>query len=363
MEAKRVVITGIGTINALGHNAEETWKKMKEGQLGIDTISAFDASELKVSLAAEVKNLNVTDYIPVKAAKRTERFVQLASIAANEAVSDAGLNMEQEDAYRVGVCVSSAIGGLERIAKETIVAHEKSASKVNPFTVPLVISNMVSANIAMAYGCQGKCIGVVSACSSGTDSIGEAYNTILSGQCDIMITGGSDSCICLEGITAFQQMHALTTTEDKNKASIPFDAERSGFVMGEGAGVLILEELSHAKKRNATIYGEIIGYGCTNDAHHITCPREDGQAAAKAMELAIQNSNITKEQINYVNAHGTSTHFNDLCETRAMKQVFGTHAYKLSINSTKSMLGHTLAGAGAIEAIVCLLSMRDSYVH
>lgn len=363
MENKRVVITGLGTINALGHNVNESWIHMKEGLLGIDYISAFDASDLKVSLAGEVKNLNVTDYLPAKAVKRTERFVHLALIASKEAMEDAGIDMEQEDAYRVGVCVSSAIGGLERIANETMVAHEKGTAKVNPFTVPLVISNMVSANIAMMHGCQGKCIGVVSACSSGTDSIGEAYNTILSGQCDVMLAGGSDSCICLEGITAFQQMHALTTTDNKARASIPFDQERNGFVMGEGAGILVLEELSHALKRNAPIYGEIIGYGCTNDAYHITCPREDGSAAAKAMELAIQNANISKEQITYVNAHGTSTHFNDLCETRAMKQVFGEHAYKLHINSTKSMLGHTLAGAGAIEAIVCLLSMRDSYVH
>lgn len=299
----------------------------------------------------------------LKLVKRSERFVQLALVAVQEAMSDSKLCMEQENIYRVGVCASSAIGGISRIAQESLVLDAKGPGKVNPFTVPLVIANMVSSNIAMMFGMRGKCIGLVSACATGTDSIGEAYYSILSGQCDVMVAGGSDSIICPQGICSFQQLTALTTISDPTKASIPFDRDRSGFVMGEGAGILILEELEHARKRNAPIYGEISGYGCTNDAYHITTPREDGEAAAKAMELALEDAGVLPEQIDYINAHGTSTHFNDLYETRAIKKVFSDHAYRLSVNSTKSMVGHTLAAAGAIEAIVCLLAIRDSFVH
>ena len=299
----------------------------------------------------------------MKLVKRSERFVHLALVAAKEAMEDANICMEQEDTYRVGVCVSSAIGGLSRISQETLVLQEKGPSKVSPFTVPLVIGNMAASNIAMMYGMQGKSYGLVSACATGTDSIGEAYQTIQTGQCDVMLAGGSDAIICPQGISSFQQLTALTTETEPTRASIPFDRERSGFVMGEGAGVLVLENLDHALKRNAVIYGEIIGYGCTNDAYHLTSPREDGEAAAKAMQNAIENAGIIPEQIDYINAHGTSTHFNDLCETRAIKTVFEKHAYNLSINSTKSMIGHTLGAAGAIEAIVCLLAIKDSFIH
>ena len=363
MTKRRVVVTGIGTVNALGNSVNEFWEKAKDGNIGIETISSFDTTEYKVKVAAEVKNFEAKNLLPIKLVKRSERFVHLALAAAKEAMEDSELNMEQEDSYRIGVCVGSAIGGLSRISQETLVLNEKGPNKVNPFTVPLVIGNMVSSNIAMMYGMQGKSYGMVSACATGTDSIGEAYQTILSGQCDVMLAGGSDSIVCPQGISSFQQLTALTIENNPARASIPFDKDRSGFVMGEGAGVLVLEELEHALKRNAVIYGEVLGYGCTNDAYHITSPREDGDAAAKAMELAIEDAGIIAEQIDYINAHGTSTHFNDLCETRAMKKVFSEHVYDLSINSTKSMIGHTLGAAGAIEAIVCLLSIRDSFVH
>jgi 3-oxoacyl-[acyl-carrier-protein] synthase II len=363
MTKRRVVVTGIGTVNALGNNVNEFWDNARNGKIGIDYISSFDTTDYKVKVAAEVKNFDAKKSLPLKLVKRSERFVHLALKAAQEAMEDSGLCMEQEDAYRIGVCVSSAIGGLSRIAQESLVIETKGPNKVNPFTVPLVIANMACSNIAMMFGMQGKCFGLVSACATGTDSIGEAYHTIMAGQSDVMLAGGSDSIVCPQGISSFQQLTALTIETDPEKASIPFDKDRSGFVMGEGAGVLILEELEHARKRNATIYGEILGYGCTNDAYHITTPREDGEAAAKAMELALENAGILPEQIDYINAHGTSTHFNDLYETRAMKKVFSKHAQNLSVNSTKSMVGHTLAGAGAIEAIVCLLAIRDSFVH
>lgn len=363
MTTRRVVVTGLGSINALGNNVHEFWENAKKGNIGIDKIQSFDTTGYKATVAAEVKGFEAKKELPVKTVKRSERFVHLALAAAKEAIEDAKLCMEQEDAYRVGVCVGSAIGGLSRISQETLALNEKGPDKVNPFTVPLVISNMVSSNIAMMFGIQGKCFGLVSACATGTDSIGEAYATILSGQSDVMLAGGSDSIICPQGISSFQQLTALTTESDPTKASIPFDRDRSGFVMGEGAGVLVLEELEHAKRRNAPIYGEIVGYGCTNDAYHITTPREDAEAAAKAMEFALKDAEVSPEQVAYINAHGTSTHFNDLYETRAIKKVFSEHAYNLSVNSTKSMIGHTLAAAGAIEAIVCLLAIRDSFIH
>lgn len=363
MEKRRIVVTGIGTVNAIGNNVDEFWGNAKNGCIGIRPIDSFDTTGFKVKVAAEVKGLDVKTLLPIRQVKRSERFVHLALAAAKEAVKDSGILMEQEDAYRTGVCASSSIGGLSRISQESLVLASRGPDKVNPFTVPLVIANMVSSNIAMMFGMRGKCVGLVSACATGTDSIGEAYHSILSGQSDVMVAGGSDSIICPQGISSFCQLKVLTAETNPAKAMVPFDCDRSGFVMGEGAGILILEELEHAEKRNAHIYGEILGYGCTNDAYHITTPREDGEAAAKAMELAIENAGILPEQIDYVNAHGTSTYFNDLYETRAMKKVFSNHAYNLSINSTKSMVGHTLAASGAVEAIVCLLAIRDSFVH
>lgn len=363
MTEKRVVVTGMGCVNALGNSVSEFWENARAGRIGIAPIQSFDTENFKVKVAAEVKDLDVRQYLPPKLAKRSERFVHLAMIAAKEAVEDSGISMEQEDPYRVGVCVSSAIGGLSRISGETIVFHTKGPDRVNPLTVPLVINNMAPANIAMLFQMKGKCIGVASACSTGTDSIGEAYHSILLGQCDVMLAGGADAIVCPQGIVSFQQLQALTTEPEPEKASIPFDKNRSGFVMGEGAGALVLEELEHAKKRNARIYGEVIGYGCTNDAYHITASREDGQDAAKAMELAMDDAAVSPEQISYINAHGTSTYYNDLYETRAVKKAFGEYAYKIPINSTKSLIGHTLAGSGAMEAIVCLLSIRDSYIH
>lgn len=363
MKKRRVVVTGIGTVNALGNNVSEFWENAKAGKIGIAPITCFDTANYRVKIAAEVKNLEPKKYLPRKIVRRSERFVQLGLIAAKEAIEDSGIRIDTEDCYKIGVCVGSAIGGLSRISQETIVLDEYGPDKVNPYTVPLVISNMVSSNIAMLNGLRGKCLGLVSACATGTDSVGEAFTTIVSGQCDAMVAGGADSIVCPQGISSFQQLSALTTETNPARASIPFDKNRRGFVMGEGAGILVLEELDHAKRRNAPIYGEILGYASTNDAYHITMPREDGEGAAKAMEAALANAGIASEQVDYINAHGTSTYFNDLYETFAIKKMFAENAYNIPINSTKSLIGHTLAAAGAIETIVCLLSMKDSYVH
>lgn len=363
MEKKRTVVTGIGCVNALGNTAKKFWEGAKAGRTGIGLISGFDTADFKVKVAAEVKDFSAGDHLPSKMVKRSERFVQLAAAAAKEAMEDSRLDMDKEDSYRTGAYISSAIGGLTRICSEAVNLDKGGPEKIYHLTVPLVIGNMASANIAMLLGFNGRCMGLVSACASGTDSIGAAYEAVCAGRCDVILAGGSDSIVTEAGIGAFQQLRALSTSADPLRASIPFDKDRNGFVMGEGAGILVLEELSHALKRNADIYGEVIGYGCTNDAFHITTPREDGEAAAKAITFALENAGLSPDRISYINAHGTSTYYNDLYETRAIKKAFGECAYNIPISSTKSLTGHTLAGAGAIEAITCLLSMRDSYIH
>lgn len=363
MDMRRVVVTGMGTVNPIGNCVEEFWENAKAGKIGIAPATQFNTDPLKVKLAAEVKNFNPRSILSPKEVRRTERFVQLAMAAAKEAFEDSCLNIEDEDPFRIGVSVGSAIGGMSRIAAETLVIEKNGPGKVSPYTIPLTITNMISGNIAMMLGTMGHCRSVVSACATGTDSIGLAYREIQTGQNDVILAGGTDSVLCFEAASSFQQLTALSLSEDPSRASIPFDRDRSGFVMGEGAGVIVLEELEHAKKRGAHIYGEVTGYGSTNDAWHITRPRDDAGASSKALQFAMEDAGITPDRIDYINAHGTSTIFNDLCETRAMKAALGKYAYTIPVNSTKSMIGHTMGASGTIEAIVCLMTIRDNFIH
>ena len=360
---RRVVVTGMGAITPIGNTVDEFWASIKEGKCGIGEITKFDTTEYKVKIAAQVKDFVAKERMDFKAAKRMEVFSQFAVVAAREAFEQSGINMENEDPYRVGVCIGSGVGGLETIEKEHTKIVENRPSRVNPLMVPLMITNMAAGNVAIDLGLKGKCTNVVTACATGAHSIGDAYKAIQYGEADVMLAGGAESSITPVGLAGFTSLTALTTTTDVNKASIPFDKERSGFVMGEGAGVLVLEELEHAKKRGATIYAEIKGYGATCDAYHITSPAEDGSGAAMAMKIAMKDAQIEPEDVTYINAHGTSTHHNDLFETRAIKLAFGDHAKDLYVNSTKSMVGHLLGAAGAVECIVCIKSILDSYIH
>lgn len=360
---RRVVVTGLGAVTPIGNNVETFWKGIKEGKVGIGPITKFDTAEYKVKIAAEVKGFSAKEHMDFKAAKRMELFSQYAVAAAKEACADAGLEMEKEDPYRVGVIVGSGIGSLATVEKEYEKILEKGPARVNPLMVPLMISNMAAGNVSIHTGAKGKCTSVVTACASGTNSIGDAFRAIQYGDADVMFAGGSESCICPTGVAGFTTLTALTTTEDPLRASIPFDKERSGFVLGEGAGIVVLEELEHAKARGARIYAEVIGYGCTADAFHITSPAEDGSGAQKAMQLAMEEAGIAPEEVDYINAHGTSTHHNDLFETRAVIAAFGEAAHKLKINSTKSMIGHLLGAAGAVEFITCVKSIEEGFIH
>lgn len=360
---RRVVVTGMGAITPIGNTVEEFWNNIKEGIVGIGEITKFDTTDFKVKLAAEVKNFAAKERLDFKAAKRMEPFSQYAVAAAKEAFQDAGLNMEEEDPFRIGVIVGSGIGSLQVAEREYEKILTKGPSRVNPLMVPLMISNMAAGNIAIYLGLKGKCTSVTTACATGTHSIGDALRAIQYGDADVMLAGGAESAICSLSVSGFTNLTALTTSTDPRRASIPFDKDRSGFVIGEGAGVVVLEELEHAKKRGAKIYAEIAGYGATCDAYHITAPAEDGAGAAKAMELAITDANMTPKDVDYINAHGTSTHHNDLFETRAIKQVFGDAASNVIVNSTKSMTGHLLGAAGGIEFIVCVKSIEEGFVH
>ena len=360
---RRVVVTGLGAVTPIGNNVEAFWNGIKEGKVGIGPITKFDTADYKVKIAAEVKGFAAKEHMDFKAAKRMELFSQYAVAAAQEACADAGLEMEKEDPYRVGVIVGSGIGSLSTVEKEYEKILEKGPARVNPLMVPLMISNMAAGNVSIHTGAKGKCTSVVTACASGTNSIGDAFRAIQYGDADVMFAGGSESCICPTGVAGFTALTALTTAEDPLHASIPFDKERSGFVLGEGAGIVVLEELEHAKKRGAKIYAEVIGYGCTADAFHITSPAEDGSGAAKAMQLAMEEAGTAPEEIDYINAHGTSTHHNDLFETRAVIAAFGEAAKKVKINSTKSMIGHLLGAAGAVEFITCVKSMEEGFIH
>ena len=360
---RRVVITGLGAITPIGLSVNDFWNSCKEGVCGIEPISYFDTSDHKAKLAAELKGFDAKDFMDAKQAKRMEAFSQYAVAAAKEALEDSKIDMEKEDSFRVGVSVGSGIGSLQAMEREHSRLLDKGPSRVAPLLVPLMISNMAAGNVGIQFGLRGKNINIVTACATGTHSIGEAFRSIVYGEAEVMLAGGSEASISPIGVAGFSALTALNTTEDKTRASIPFDKDRAGFVMGEGAGVLVLEELEHAKKRGAKIYAEIVGYGATCDAFHITSPAEDGSGAAKAMEYALNDAGLAPENVDYVNAHGTSTYYNDLFETKAIKLAFGEHAYKLKINSTKSMIGHLLGAAGGVEAVVCVKSIEDSFVH
>ena len=347
----------------MGNDVETFWNSLKNGVVGIGPITTFDTAEYKAKLAAEVKDFDPKKYMDNKTARRMERFSQFAVAAAKEALEDAGIDMEKEDPFRVGVSVGSGIGGLDAIERETRKLTEKGPSRINPQLVPLMISNMAAGNIGIQFGLKGKNINVVTACATGTHSIGEAFRSIQYGEADVMVAGGAEASITPIGIAGFAALTALNTTEDPKRASIPFDKERNGFVMGEGAGIVVLESLEHAKARGAKIYAEVGGYGATCDAYHITSPAEDGSGAAKAMEVAIADAGMKPEDVDYVNAHGTSTHHNDLFETKAIKLALGEHAYEVKVNSTKSMVGHLLGAAGGVEFIACVKSIEDGYVH
>ena len=360
---RRVVVTGMGAITPIGNSVEEFWSGIKEGKTGFGPITYFDTADYRCKLAAEVKDFDPAQYMDKKSARRMEQFCQFAVAAAGQAIADAGLIMEQEDPYMVGCSVGSGIGSLQAMEREYDRLKEKGPSRVGPMLVPLMISNMAAGNVSIAYGLKGKSLNVVTACATGTHSIGEAYRTIQYGDADVMIAGGTESSITPIGIAGFSALTALSFSEDPERASIPFDKERNGFVMGEGSAIVVLEELEHAKKRGAKIYAELIGYGCSSDAYHITSPAEDGSGAATAMLNALKDGGVAPEELTYINAHGTSTHHNDLFETRAIKLAFGEHAYDLKINSTKSMVGHLLGAAGAVEFVTCVKEIQEGYIH
>lgn len=360
---RRVVVTGLGAVTPIGNTVEEFWKGIRDGKVGIRPITRFDTTGYKVTLAAEVKDFKAADRMDFKAAKRMDRFSHYAVAASKEALEDSGLDLSKEDAFRAGVVIGSGIGSLEMMESE----HEKilkgQVNRVNPLMVPRMISNMAAGNVSIQLGLRGKCTNVVTACASGTHCIGDAFRAIQYDDADIMFAGGAESSICPTGIAGFQSLTALSTSDDPLYASIPFDKNRKGFVLGEGAGVVVLEELEHAKARGAHIYAEVVGYGATADAFHITSPCEDGSGAAKAMELAMTEAKAAPEEITYINAHGTGTHHNDLFETRAIKLAFGEAAKNVCINSTKSMTGHLLGAAGGVEFVVCAKSVEEGYIH
>lgn len=359
----RVVVTGMGAITPIGNDVETFWNGLKTKTIGFGPITQFDASEYKATLAAEVKNFDPKDYMDPKAARRMERFAQFAVAASKQALEDAGIRPEEEDPYRIGVSVGSGIGSLQAVEREHKKLMEKGPGRVNPLLVPLMIGNMAAGNISIQFGLKGKNINVVTACASGTNSIGEAMRAIQHGEADVMVAGGAEASITPIAVAGFCGLTALSCSTDPERASIPFDAERGGFVMGEGAGIVVLESLEHAKKRGAKIYAELAGYGATADAYHITSPAEDGSGAARAMEYALQDAGMKPEDIDYINAHGTGTHHNDLFETKAIKLAFGEHAKKVKINSTKSMIGHLLGAAGGVEFIACVKTIEDGFIH
>ena len=359
----RVVVTGLGAITPIGNDVASFWQGLKDKKVGIAPITYFDTTDYKAKLAGEVKDFDPKKYMDFKAARRMELFCQYAVAAAKEAFAQAGLDMEKEDPFRVGTSIGSGIGSLQAMEREHKKMLEKGPNRVNPLLVPMMISNMAVGNVAMHYGLKGKSINVVTACATGTNSIGEAFRSIQYGEADVMVAGGTESAITPLGMAGFAALTALSTNDDPETASRPFDKDRDGFVMGEGAGIVVLESLEHAQKRGAKILAEVVGYGGSNDAFHITSPAEDGSGAAYAMEMALKDAGIAPEKIDYINAHGTSTHHNDLFETMAVKKALGGHAYKVKINSTKSMIGHLLGAAGGVEFIACVKSIEDGFVH
>ena len=361
--SRRVVVTGLGAVTPIGNNVDDFWASVKAGKIGFDHITKFDTTDYKCHIAAELKDFNPQDFMDRKAAKRMEPFSQYAVAAAKKAIDDSGLDIEKEDPYMVGCAIGSGVGSLQAMERETQKLYEKGPNRVNPLLVPLMICNMAAGNVSIQFGLKGKSINDVTACATGTNTIGEAYRSIQYGEADVMVAGGTEGSVCPIGIAGFTALTALSTVDDPTKCSLPFDKNRSGFVMGEGAGVVILEELEHAKARGAKIYAEVVGYGCSSDAYHITSPQEDGAGAARAMTNAMSDAGVTPADVKYINAHGTGTHHNDLFETRAIKLAFGDEAANLKINSTKSMIGHLLGAAGAVEFITCVKEIQDGFIH
>ena len=359
---RRVVITGMGTVNPLGHNVAESWQAVREGVCGIDTISLYDASDRKVKLAAEVKNWDPTTVLDKREVKHMSRYAQFAMVAAREAFADSGLEKEKLDLTQCGVIVSSGVGGIANTEEEQTRCLEKGFDRVNPYYIPEAIANMGAGLIAIDLGFQGMCTCPVTACAGGSNAVGDAFRHIRDGYATVMVCGGAEAAITPLSMGGFTTMRALHTGEDKNAASVPFDARRSGFVMGEGAGILVLEELEHALARGAKIYAEMVGYGATCDAYHMTAPAPNGEGGARAMAQALADGDVKADEVDYINAHGTSTPLNDSGETAAIKTVFGDHAYQMAVSSTKSMTGHMLGAAGGVEAIFTALAVKENYL-
>lgn len=362
MEKRRVVITGLGTVNPTGNTVAESWAAIKAGRCGIAPITHFDTTGSRVTLAAEVKGFDPAARIDKREARKMARFTQFAVAAAREAMEDSGIDLEETDRSRFGTIISSGIGGLPTIEEEHTKGEQKGFDRVSPYFVPMSIGNMAAGQVAIRFGLKGMCSCPTTACAGGTNAIGDAFHRVRDGYEDLMLCGGTESCISPLGVGGFTSMKALSTATDPARASIPFDAERGGFVMGEGCGVLILEELGHAQARSAKIYAEIVGYGSNCDAYHFTAPAPGGVGGAACMELALADGGVSPQQIGYINAHGTSTHLNDSCETAAIKSVFGTHAHKLAVSSTKSMTGHLLGGAGGVEGVFTALALYDGFL-
>ena len=366
MELKRVVVTGLGAVTPLGNTPEETWQNMLAGKSGAAPITHFDTTQFKTKFACEVKDLNINDYIDRKEARKLDRYTQLAMISAIQGVKDANIDLEKVDKNRVGVIYGVGIGGIKTFEDEVsyYAQHPENGPKFNPFFIPKMIADIASGQISMLYGFHGPNYTTTSACASSTNALASAFNQIRLGKADIIVSGGAEAAICACGVGGFNAMHALSTrNDDPEHASRPFSASRDGFVMGEGSGIVVLEELEHAKARGAHIYAEVVGYGTNGDAYHITAPAPGGVQARKCMELAIKDAGIDPKDVNYINAHGTSTGLNDQNETLAIKELFGDHAKNIAVNSTKSMTGHLLGAAGAIETIVMAMAIETGKVH
>jgi len=358
----RVVITGMGAVTPVGNDVESFWNSIKEGKCGIDYITYFNTDNFKVKIAAEVKDFKPEDYMDRKEAKRMDRYCQFAMAAAKEAVEDSGLDLDNMNKERLGVIIGSGIGGLTTIEKEVRTLVEKGPNRVSPLFIPMTIGNMAAGNVAIKYGAKGICTSVITACATGTNAIGDAMRMLQYGMADVFIAGGAEASVTQIGLAGFTNLTALSNSNAPKAASTPFDANRSGFVMGEGAGILILETLEYAQNRGAKIYAEVVGYGSTCDAYHMTSPAPDGEGGARAMKIAMEDAGITPEEVSYINAHGTSTPLNDKFETMAIKSVLGEYAYKVPVSSTKSMTGHALGAAGAMEGIICIKAMKDGFI-
>ncbi len=360
---KRVVVTGVGALTPIGNNSADFWQAAKSGKNGIGKITKFDTSELKCQIAGEVKDFDASEFIDKKEIKRMDLYTQFTMVAASEAFESSGIDMEKEDKWRIGVITGSGIGGIDTFNDQHTTFMERGASRVSPFFIPMMISNMGAAQVAIKYGLRGVNYNVVSACASGTHAIGDAFRQIQYGTCDAIIAGGAEAAITPISVAGFCNMKALSTRNDDPKtASRPFDADRDGFVMGEGAGFIVLEELEHALKRGANIICEMVGYGATDDAYHITSPIPGGEGGAMAMKFALDDAKISPDKVDYINAHGTSTKYNDSFETSAIKTIFGEHAKKVAVSSTKSMTGHLLGAAGGVEAIICAMAIKDGFI-